>query len=275
MTKFCSCLRRHVLYRVITFGLTALLLACSSPTGDAPAPATSTWLARSGDQVVEMEEFQAYLEQQTHRNPRLKITPAMKRDLLEKCLEKKLLLAEADRQNLEQDPKVIKDVKEMKEQIMIKHLFAHKEKELAGQIKIGNEEIQQYYQDMSQVLQFRYIIVDDPTQANAVVNKWAQKISASEAVDSGEVSLATLDESWSRHLLKLPPHKPQTIKIGRHWFVVEVVNKRKVEVLPLDQVREQIVGNLSSRKEKETLQNWLHSLKGQHRLEINEAHNWH
>ena len=42
----------------------------------------------------------ALLEQQTRRNPRLQITPAMKRELLERYLEKKLLLAEAGRRRL-------------------------------------------------------------------------------------------------------------------------------------------------------------------------------
>ena len=92
----------------------------------------------------------------------------MKRDLLEKYLEKKLLLAEADRQGLDRDPEVIKELKEMREQVLLKHLFARKEKELAGRIKIDDQEIQKYYKDMGQMLQFRYVAADDPDQAKVL-----------------------------------------------------------------------------------------------------------
>ena len=64
-------------YRWFILGLTALLLACGSAPGDDPAPAGPTWLARIGSQTVEAPEFQAYLEQQSRRNPRLQITPAV------------------------------------------------------------------------------------------------------------------------------------------------------------------------------------------------------
>ena len=136
MTKFCWGRRRQMLSWLFILGLTALLLACGSSPGDAPAPAGPAWLARIGNQTVDAQEFQAYLEQQTRRNPRLQITPAMKRELLEKYLEKKLLLAEASRQRLGDQPEIIKELEEMKEQVLIKHLFSLKEKELAGQIKI-------------------------------------------------------------------------------------------------------------------------------------------
>ncbi|MBU4447312.1 MAG: hypothetical protein KKD99_01905, partial [Proteobacteria bacterium] len=59
-----------------------------------------------------------------------------------------------------------------------------------------------------------------------------------------------------------------------HWFVLEVVDKREEAVLPLEKVRDQIVRELTDRKEKERLQNWVNSLKGQNRLEINPAHIW-
>ena len=104
------------------------------------------------------QEFQAYLEQQTRRNPRLHLTPAMKRVLLEKCLEKKLLLAEADRLGLAQKPELMRDLQEMREQILMRYLVAYKEEELASQIKIAEDEILNYYQDMRQVRQFHYIL---------------------------------------------------------------------------------------------------------------------
>jgi hypothetical protein len=273
MTKFSWGRRHRRPYWCFILGLT-LVLGCGSGPGSDPAPAKPTWLARIGNHAVDTLEFQAYLEQQTLRNPRLQITPAMKRELLEKYLEKKLLLAEASRQRLGDQPEIIKELAEIKEQILIKHLFSLKEKELAGQIKIDEGEIRNYYGDLGQRLQFRYVSVDDPDRAKVVEDQWVQKDSPSEAVDSGEVSLAALNPSWKKQILALPIKRPQAVKIDEHWFVIEVVNKREEAVLPLEKVRDQIVQELTNRKEKEGLQNWVDSLKGQNKLEINAAHNW-
>ena len=49
-------------FLVILFGLTGLLLACGSSPGDDPAPEGPTWLALIGNQTVDAQEFQAYLE---------------------------------------------------------------------------------------------------------------------------------------------------------------------------------------------------------------------
>jgi hypothetical protein len=273
MTKFSSSLRRKVLVWVFFWGLTALPLACGSPPAGAPARGEPTWLARLGNQSVNAQEFQAYLDQQIRQNPRLQVTPAMKRELLEKYLEKKILLAEADRQGLDHDPEVVKELKEMKEQVLLKRLFARQEKELAGRIKIDSQEIQKYYADMSQRLQFRYVAAADPDQAKVLLDDWNQKGPSTDSVDSGEVSLTALNEAWKQEILKLSLKKPQIVRIGSQWFVVEVVKKREKATLPLDQVREQIVRELTDRKEREELKNWVNSLKGQKRLEINEAHN--
>jgi hypothetical protein len=171
-------------------------------------------------------------------------------------------------------PEIIKELEEMKEQVLINHLFSLKAKELAGQIKIDEEDIRNYYRDMGQMLQFRYVSADDPDQAKVVAEQWVQKGSPSDAVDSGEMSLAALNESWKKQILAMALKKPQVVKIDSHWLVVEVVNKREAAVLPLEKVRDQIVRELTDRNEKEALQNWVDSLKGQNQLEINAAHNW-
>jgi len=274
MTKFGWGRRRQGLTWLCCFGFTALLLACGSSPGDNPAQAGPDWLARIGNQTVDAQEFQAYLDQQICRNPRLHMTPALKRELLEKYLEKKLLLAEASRQRLGDQPEVRQELKEMQEQVMIKHLFSIKEKELAGKIKIDEDAISNYYKDMGRMVQFRYVSVDDPDQGRAVKDQWGQKVSLSEAVDSGEVRLASLQESWRKHILELLLKKPQVVKIDSHWFVIELVKQREETVVPSEQVRAQIVQELTDRKEKEGLQNWVNSLKGQNRLEVNPAHTW-
>jgi len=274
MTGWFGGWRGNWLPRVFCGALIFLFLSCGSSPPGTPEPAGHAWVARCGDQVVEVQEFQAYVDQQTGRNPRLRLTPALKRDLLEKYLEKKLLLAEANRQGLIHQPEVSKELEEMQEQILLKHLFARQQKELAGQVKISEAEIQKYYQEMNQGFRFRYVLAADPDQAGNILADWTKKRPPAEPVDSGEVSLAALSETWKREIPRLPLKKPQIVRIGGEWLVVEVVKKGPEAIPPLNQVREHIVQELTHRQEKARLQNWVNRLKGQAKLEINEAYPW-
>ena len=106
------------------------------------------------------------------------------------------------------------------------------------------------------------------------MENWTEKASPTDLVDSGEISLASLTETWKRQIRGLPLENPQIVTIGSQLFVVKVVKKRAEEVLPLDQVREQIVGELTDRKRQEILQTWVNSLKGPNLLEINKDADW-
>jgi hypothetical protein len=275
MTWYCFSFRQALLGCIFVGGIAIFSISCGPSPGNAPGQEGKTWVARYGNHAVDAQEFQAYLDQQTRRNPRLQMAPATKRALLEKFLERKLLLAEAERQRLDFEPDVMKHLQEMKEQVLVEHLFSHKEKELAGQIRIGEEEIRSYHKTMGQAVQFQYLSLADADQAKVVMEGWTEKGAPANLIDSGKVSFATLNETWKKEILELPLQKPQIVKIGAQWVVVKVINRREEAGLPLEQVREQIVRELTDRKGKEMLQNWVNSLKGQNRLEINEAYNWH
>jgi len=275
MTWYCFSFRQALLGCIFVGGIAIFSISCGPSPGNAPGREGKTWVARYGTHAVDAQEFQAYLDQQTRRNPRLQMAPSTKRALLEKFLERKLLLAEAERQRLDFEPDVMKHLQEMKEQVLVEHLFSHKEKELTGQIRIGEEEIRSYHKTMGQAVQFQYLSLADADQANVVMESWTEKAAPANLIDSGKVSLAALNETWKKEILELPLQKPQIVKIGAQWVVVKVINRREEAGLPLEQVREQIVRELTDRKGKEMLQNWVNSLKGQNRLEINEAYNWH
>jgi hypothetical protein len=244
------------------------LLACGPST-----PAPREWVARYGDQFLTAQEFQVYCEQQALRNPRLQLTPAQKQDLLEKLIEKKLLLSEAEKLGLANEPACRRELEEMRQQILIKNLITRQAAVLENQVKLTPEEIRSYYENLGQEIQFHYLRAATPEQAEELLGRWTKGQEPEGLLDSGPVKLATLDEHW-RKLQELPVQQPQIIKIGANLVLVQVLKKVECQPLPFDAVKEQIVQELKERHQKELLSQWVEQLKNQARVEVNRSYDW-
>ncbi|MCL4501563.1 MAG: SurA N-terminal domain-containing protein [Deltaproteobacteria bacterium] len=253
----------------IIFGLAF----CGSPPANS-SQADEAWLARMGDRVVTVREFQNYLEQQCRRNPKLPTTPAQKRKLLETYLEKEMLLQEAARLELNRDPQVQEELKEARQQILLKHLFDRQAREIEKHLAVGEDEINGYYQDLGQEIRFRYLPVEDPAKAAKIIASWNDNKVPPEALDSGVVRLSSLCEEWKKQIGELTMMKPTVVKLGSEWFVIQVVSRAKASEKPLNECRERIVKELSDRKKQEMMQNWITGLKTKNAMEINPGYSW-
>lgn len=255
-------------------GLLCLALSCG-PASTASSPeAGQTWLARSGNRVITVQEFQAFLEQQCARNPKLVLTPARKQELLEKYLERAALTGEAEKLGLPQEPKVLEELKDARDQILMKHLLARKATELSRQVEVTDKEINSYYEDMHRQIRFRYLIAPGPDQAKVLLAQWQDGQPPAGMVDSGAVKLAGMAEAWKKQLLELPLQKPQLAQMGSEVILVQVLEKKEFPRQPLDELRAEIVKELTDRKTQELLQQWVNQVKGKDRIEINQSYQW-
>lgn len=243
-----------------------LILSCDS----SPAK-PRTWVAKVGNHHVTDEEFHAYLDQQCRRNPALRLTPTKNRELLGKYLEKCLLVSEAERLGLNRESEVVQDLREMREQILVKHLFIRKAAEVSGKITVTEEEIKKYYADLGQEIHFHYLPIGDPEQGKEILARWANNQAPAGLVDSGWAKLANLGGPWKEQLRRLDLQKPQIVRIDSQWVLVQVMEKRSAPTLPLDQARSEIIQELADQKKKELLEKWVTELKESAGIEINPA----
>ena len=257
-----------VIWRWLLLGALGWVFACGSP-----APEPTEWVARYGDQFITAQEFQAYLAQQSLRNPRLKLTPAQKQELLEKYLERKLLLAQAEKLGLDNDPACQRELEEARQQILIRHIIARQAAELENQVKVTPEEIRSYYESLGQEIHFRYVGAASPEQADELLSRWTKGQKPKGLLDSGPVKLATLDDQW-RKLQEFPLQQPLLIKIGSNLVLVQVLKKGECLPLPFDAAKGQIIQELKERKQKELLSRWVEQLKKQARAEVNRSYDW-
>lgn len=258
-------------YRVFHLALALSLLAAGGCGADSPSKESPNWVARCGQVSVTEPEFQAFCRQQSHRNPDLQLTPEQERELLEKLVEKKLMLLEAEKLKLDQDPEFIQDLREMREQALMKRLFTRKAAELAKQAKVTDEEIHRYYEEMRQEVRFRYLPVTQQEQAPKLLREWSAG-KCEGAVEIGPVNQARLGNRWKECLQGLQEKKPEVVTMEGKPFLVELLERKEVLPPPVDQVREEITRELSERKKAALMQAWVNSLKGSNLFKLNEAY---
>jgi len=192
-------------------------------------------------------------------------------ELVENLVEKKLLLLEAEKLKLDQDPEFIQDLREMREQALMKRLFAQEGEKLAKQAKVTDDEIHRYYEQMRQEVRFRYLPVTQPEQASKLLQEWSAG-KCEGAVETGPVSQAKLGDSWKKCLGGLQANKPELVVIKGKPYLVELLEQKEVVPPPLDQVREGIARELLERKKAALMQTWVNSLRGNNPLKLNEAY---
>ncbi|HEY9072569.1 MAG TPA: hypothetical protein VIN67_00430 [Desulfobaccales bacterium] len=254
---------------VFHLALALSLLAASGCGADSGSKESPTWVARCGQVSVTEAEFQALCRQQSRRDPNLQLTPERERELVENLVEKKLLLLEAEKLKLDQDPEFIQDLRELREQALMKRLFAQEGEKLAKQVKVTNDEIQRYYEQMRREVRFRYQPVK-PEEAQKLLGEWSAG-KCEGAVESGPVSQAKLGDPWKKCLRGLQAKKSELVNIKGKPYLVELLEQKEVVPPPLDQVREEIAGELLRRKKAALMQTWVNSLKGNNPIKLNEA----
>lgn len=173
----------------------------------------SDWLARFNGRVITSEEFQEYLNEQCKRNPRLNLSAPVKREMLEKFVERKHLVAEAEKLGIDQNSDFQKALGEWREQLLIKELLRRKGVELGHKIKIEDADIEQLHSEMGQTARYRYLLVTEADSAAKLLAKWRQGEPPPDLVDTGLVPVSSLDKSWKQELQKVPDRKPQLIQI--------------------------------------------------------------
>jgi hypothetical protein len=254
---------------VILLGLVLASLSCGSPDSSSSAspPAPKGGHSGAGPRFS-APEFEAYLAEQCRRNPQLRLSPQLRQGLQAKFLERKLLVAEAEARGLPQDPEVRREWGEAREQILIKNLLTRKAAELGGEIKITEAEIRRFYEEMGREIHFRYWVAPDARQAREALARWREGQAPAGLEDSGILKWAALEEGWTQRLWGLPLKEPQLLEVGSEYILVEVLNRRNAPTPPLEEVKGEILRELTQRRNQALLQTWINGLKEKARGEM-------
>lgn len=209
------------------------------------------------------------------------------RDLLEQFIRQVLLLQEARKMGLDSDPEVIRQIEEMKKQILIREII---KREIIDKVQVSEEEIQKEYNanptqyTEPEQVKARHIMVSSREKAEAILAELQtgrpfeevarEKSESPDALGGGSmgyIKRGDLDPEIEKVLFELAPgNYSDIIEIngGFHIFLVEEHMKPRLK--ELSEVREEIIARLTPQKQQDAFEKWIEELKSKAEIAIIE-----
>lgn len=213
--------------------------------------------------------------------------PGGMRDLLEQFIRQLLLVQEAKKVGLESDPEVLKQLEELKKQVLIREII---KREIIDKVQVSEEEVQKEYNanptlyTEPEQIKVKHIMVSSREKAESILEELklgrpfeeiAREKSESPDAPSGGamgyIRKGDLDPMIEKILFELAPGNYSDIvefNEGFHIFLVE--ERLKPRLKELSEVREEIVARLTPQKQQEAFEKWIEELKNKSEIAIIE-----
>lgn len=258
--------------------------AQTKPVDAAPVKLAPNVLASVGNWTITLEEFKQQeksAEDLAKQNNLKYDLPAQR--LLGMIVEQQLLFQEAQRQNLDKDAQIVKQVDEARKLILSQNL----QTKMVEEIKITDEEIAQFYEENKQFYyepteyKLSQIVVDTEEQANTILGQLAQGANFAEIVntqskvkvDGKFISEDQLAFQKLKDVIKaLDVGKFSSVFQGPNGFyIVKIDEKKGGQEKSLEEVKEGIKADLSYLKYLQGLQKLQDKIPVQTNLDLLEA----
>jgi peptidyl-prolyl cis-trans isomerase C len=259
-------------------------------------------LARVGQQVITVGDFEAELRSLPEYTQKRMTTAEQKKKHLEKMISESLLLQEAKTRKLDQDEELRAKVERYRNRLITEKLY----REVAGErSQVGDEEIQSYYEEhkdrfrQKERIRARQILIllppNAPPEKEAEAKKKAEE--ALERVRAGE-DFATVAKQYSEgpaagrggdlgffsrgrmvpefeevaFSLKEVGDKSGVVRTKFGLHIIELTGRQPAQELSLQDVRERIVRQLESARRREVRQSLADELRDKSNVEIQEGY---
>jgi len=207
------------------------------------------------------------------------------KDLLEQLIRETLLVQQAQKLGLENDPTVLKQLEQIKRQILVTELI---KREILNKVQVTDEEIQKEYTSNPSLytepeqVKAKHIMTSTKEKAEEVLQELQsgkpfedvakEKSESPDAQQGGEMGYlkkGDLDPNLEKVLFDLAPGKVSDVvetSYGFHIFLVEEHLKPRLK--ELEEVKEEISNRLLPQKQQEAFEKFIEDLKNQSEIVI-------
>lgn len=254
--------------------------AAEKPQAELPAGV----LAKVGNWTITLAEFQEQeksAKELAKQNNLQYDLPAER--LLGMIVEQQLLFQEAQRQGMERDEKIAKQIEEARKLILSQNL----QTKLVSAVSVTDDEIKEFYEQNKQFYyepaeyKLSQIVVDTEEQANTILGQLAQGASFSEIVNN-QSKVKSDGKFVSEDQLAFQKLKDviNTLDVGKFssvfsgpqgFYIVKIDEKKGGKEKTMDEVKEGIKADLSYLKYLQSLQKLQGEIPVQTNLKLLEA----
>lgn len=218
---------------------------------------------------ISAAEFQKEVSLCSKRDPAFKITPQMLEEQLNTVIDKKLLIQEAMKKGLAEDPQFAETIKTFWEQTLIRELVELKAKEWADRLFVTEDEIERHYQRMQYMPTVMLVKADNKEQAGIIKEKMLKGVKIDGAETMGPLYLEDVRSEALLNVFGMNAGEANIYEDNGGYVVIRVVKKEKTPAPPLKDIYSRIKTLLLEQKKQDAMEKWLKDVKGSAKIEVN------
>lgn len=249
---------------LIPLALGALVL---SSCGRQPPPKEEV-IAQVNGEPLYVKDYDRAIDVSSNNEPLLRRDPDALDAQLEMLIQKKLLIQEARKAELDREDRFSQTIKTFWEQTLIRDIIAKKEEEFNKLSEVTDAETKDLYDQISNRVYFSLIKDRNKEELERVALEKPGNILWEE-----EIGPLAYDDSLSELMLKIFGLGVGEKKIIQDDDMYYLVYMKKKETSPMPeyaQMRQGLEKKIRSMKVKDRFAEWLESLKGNAHVSINE-----
>jgi hypothetical protein len=225
-------------------------------------------MATINSEPILVDDLKRDLALKFKSDPLFRITPQTLDNQLNVMIDKRLLIQEAKRQDLDRTDRFMNTIKTFWEQTLIRDLMDIKDKELEGSVTVREEEIREYYDRLSYQMTIKIAKHKDRSFIEHLAGMdpgdvvWAEEI--------GPISFEDVSSPVIFTAFNLDEGEKRVMKYGDLQYLVYVKTKEKQKMRPYDELRERVAGMVSNHKKRKLFDAWLAELREDADISIDE-----
>ncbi len=248
--------------------------------GKTPAPQAGKVLAEVNGAKITETDFSAELEGKPDFYKQYAQSADGKKQILDRLVERKLILATADKEGLSNSPEVEAKIQAYRERVILDKL---KEKVLASQFQVTDDDVKDYFNahpemyNRPEAARVKEIVVADaktgdqvyreakasPAKFDELARKYSiDTESKNRGGDKGFVNKGDFPPELDAKAFALKEQEiSPPVSSGGKFYILQVVQKRPAEQKELSQVADQIKRRLEIEKKQDQWKTYLDNLK--------------
>jgi peptidyl-prolyl cis-trans isomerase C len=245
-------------------------------------------VARIGDKVITLEEFEKEVESLPDFYKPLLLEPKAKREFLEKLIDREILLLEARKAGVYEREDVRRKIEECEKGVI---LDAFLSQILREKDEVTEEEAKRYYDEhkeeffMNESIRVRHIVVRTLEEAKEIKKRLeqgedfvelAKRYSISPSGkwggDLGYIQRGQVGKEFEKAAfsLKRPGEISDIVKTTFGYHIIRLEDRKPPRQLSFEEVRDKIIQKLKEQKKQKALEDYLKKVKKQYKIVINE-----
>lgn len=204
-------------------------------------------------------------------DPEFKLTPETESEQLDSMIDRKIIVQYAMEQGLAREERFVSTIRTIWEHTLIRDFIEYKKKQLADYLFATDEDVKRYYDNMSYMATFRVFKSRNKASADAAYAGYLKDKDTSSWQAVGPIGYDDIGPIPLLDAFEMGEGEVGRFTDEPNYYIIEVSGKEKLELAPLDSIKEEVGKRAISMKEKRLFEEWLRDQKKVSKITVKAA----